>query len=582
MSGPRHLALLGIALLLAGGLAVLHESRRPEAQGPYDLASLKRLPVSGGGRVKPLDTVARNSLMIISGKSTLEVEGERWPAIRWLAEVVARPEAARQRPVFRVAHPGLRQMLELEPRSKGGPRRVSYQQIGEHRRALRRQAQRASRAEQADRSAFERRALTLFRHFRLYQRLERLQKPYAVPPFAKDAAWQPVPEAIRALQQGETEKPHPALAEISGVFQAYRAESPEQFNKRVAGYLGLLESRMPEKLDQVGFEVLFNRVSPFYQAAALYVLVFLLASAALAVRALEWRRAPRVLGCLSLWLLGVTLLVHTFGIGARIWIQGRPPVTNLYSSAVFIGWACVVFALALEWLYRLGVGPLVAALTGFGSLVIAHHLAEGDTMEMMQAVLDSNFWLSTHVVTITLGYSATFLAGFLGLLFILFGVFTPWMHKDLRRRLGRMVYGVVCFAALLSFVGTVLGGIWADQSWGRFWGWDPKENGAALIVLMTVLILHARWGGMVKERGIMVLAVCGNIVTSWSWFGTNMLGVGLHSYGFMDSAMFWLLAFVSSQLAVIAVGLLPMRFWMSAEAEAPRQRTEPAAVPAGK
>lgn len=112
-------------------------------------------------------------------------------------------------------------------------------------------------------------------------------------------------------------------------------------------------------------------------------------------------------------------------------------------------------------------------------------------------------------------------------------------------------------------MGTVLGGIWADQSWGRFWGWDPKENGAALIVLMNLIILHARWGGMIRHRGVAVLAVAGNIVTAWSWFGTNMLGVGLHSYGFTDSAVFWISVFVLSQLAIIAIGLIPMKHWRS-------------------
>lgn len=126
-----------------------------------------------------------------------------------------------------------------------------------------------------------------------------------------------------------------------------------------------------------------------------------------------------------------------------------------------------------------------------------------------------------------------------------------------------MVYGVVCFALLLSFVGTVLGGIWADQSWGRFWGWDPKENGAALVVLLNAIILHARWGGLVRTRGIMVLAVAGNIVTAWSWFGTNMLGVGLHSYGFMDSAAMLLIGFVISQFLFMSLGLLPVRAWRS-------------------
>jgi hypothetical protein len=108
---------------------------------------------------------------------------------------------------------------------------------------------------------------------------------------------------------------------------------------------------------------------------------------------------------------------------------------------------------------------------------------------------------------------------------------------------------------LFSFVGTILGGIWADQSWGRFWGWDPKENGAVLIVLWNALILHARWGGLVKDKGIALLAIFGNIITSWSWFGTNMLGIGLHSYGFMGQAFVVLTIFVLSQIALIFAGL---------------------------
>jgi hypothetical protein len=109
----------------------------------------------------------------------------------------------------------------------------------------------------------------------------------------------------------------------------------------------------------------------------------------------------------------------------------------------------------------------------------------------------------------------------------------------------------------------VLGGIWADQSWGRFWGWDPKENGALLIVLWNAAILHARWGKLIKSRGLMNMAIFGNIVTSFSWFGVNMLGVGLHSYGFMDQAFKWLIAFVLSQLALIGLGLIPEKYWKS-------------------
>ena len=126
-----------------------------------------------------------------------------------------------------------------------------------------------------------------------------------------------------------------------------------------------------------------------------------------------------------------------------------------------------------------------------------------------------------------------------------------------------MVYGIICFATLFSFVGTVLGGIWADQSWGRFWGWDPKENGALMIVLWTAAMLHARWGGIVRERGLMVMCVFGNIVTSFSWFGVNMLGVGLHSYGFMEQAFKWLMIFDGSQILIMGLALIPLKYWRS-------------------
>jgi ABC-type transport system involved in cytochrome c biogenesis permease subunit len=266
--------------------------------------------------------------------------------------------------------------------------------------------------------------------------------------------------------------------------------------------------------------------------------------------------------------------------------------------------------LVLEKIYPIGIGILVASFVGFVTQIIALHLAlSGDTMEMMRAVLDTNLWLATHVVTVTLGYASTFLAGFLAIVYIILGIFTKRLTQPLDAKaaigltavtalaapvvaipvvglavgkgmssqigkveigkvMAKMVYGIVCFATLFSFVGTVLGGIWADQSWGRFWGWDPKENGALLIVLWNATILHARWGGLVRERGLMNLAVVGNIVTSFSWFGVNMLGIGLHSYGFMDAAFKWLMLFIGSQVAIILLGLLPQKLWRSFQTRA--------------
>jgi cytochrome c biogenesis factor len=169
----------------------------------------------------------------------------------------------------------------------------------------------------------------------------------------------------------------------------------------------------------------------------------------------------------------------------------------------------------------------------------------------------------------------------LAIIYILRGVCTRTLLEGTAKSLTRMVYGIVCFATLFSFVGTILGGIWADQSWGRFWGWDPKENGALLIVLWNAAILHARWGGLVKERGLMNMAVFGNIVTSWSWFGVNMLGVGLHAYGFMDAAFRWLMLFIGSQVAIMALGMVPRHYWLSFKSALKDPLASPASPPSG-
>jgi ABC-type transport system involved in cytochrome c biogenesis permease subunit len=331
------------------------------------------------------------------------------------------------------------------------------------------------------------------------------------------------------------------------VMNAYHDQKPAAFNGAAAGYLAELRTNLPDAQSKVEFEVLFNRYEPFIRAIGLYVVVFLLAI-------FSWLGFSRVLTRTAFWVLLLTLTFHTLALAGRVYISGRPPVTNLYSSAIFIAWGCGILAAGFELIYRNGLGSATAAVLGFLSLIVAHNLAgDGDTMKMLQAVLDTNFWLATHVVVITLGYSAMFLAGALAAAYLIRGVFTRGLASgDAVKNHYRMVYGVVCFAMLFSFVGTVLGGIWADQSWGRFWGWDPKENGAALIVLWVAVILHARWGGLIRERGFMVLSIFGNVVTSWSWFGTNMLGVGLHSYGFMDSAVFWMAAFIASQLGLMS------------------------------
>jgi ABC-type transport system involved in cytochrome c biogenesis permease subunit len=336
---------------------------------------------------------------------------------------------------------------------------------------------------------------------------------------------------------------------------AWRAGDVAGFNAAVAELRAFGVAAKPEAVAKGDHEIVFNRVDPFYAGMVIYVAALLLVFA-------SWLWQPELLRRSAFALLLSGAAVHTAGLVSRIVLQGRPPVTNLYSSAVFVGWGAVVLGLILERMYRKGFGTAVAAASGFASLIVAHHLTgDGDTMEMMRAVLDSNFWLATHVTTITIGYAGTFLAGAIAIAWALRKHLAPSLLPSSDKTLVSMAYGVVCFALFFSFIGTVLGGIWADQSWGRFWGWDPKENGALLIVLWNAIILHSRWGGYVRDRGIMTMAIFGNVITSLSWFGVNMLGVGLHSYGFMDKAFWALSAFIGSQLVLMAVALAPRRFW---------------------
>ena len=228
-------------------------------------------------------------------------------------------------------------------------------------------------------------------------------------------------------------------------------------------------------------------------------------------------------------------------------IMGRPPVGNLYDTIIFIDMALVIFALLVEWMTRkrfvLGIAPIGAAFL----IVLARRFEVGegkDHLDPLVAVLRSNYWLTTHVITITLGYASGLVTALLSIVYILLrSMGLDAGDAALRRSVTRAVYGCVCLTLTLSLIGTVLGGIWANDSWGRFWGWDPKENGALMIVLWSLAILHARLGGFIKEWGLHLCGVFTAIVVAFSWWHVNFLNVGLHNYGFAADKKKWVVIF---------------------------------------
>ncbi len=574
-------------VILGGATLYLIFTMVPPRQASTQMQweELGGIPVQDGGRIKPFDSMARTTLMLVSGKQEYTDENDKTqPAVKWVMDVFTQNPSAERSKVFRIENDQVLSLLGLQPRS-ATHFRYAYDEFKDPNKLnlLREKASAARKVPEKERDAFQAKVLETWGHVELYRAIERGVYPRLLPPLVADERdWRSMAEAYEVIPADirkdltKVARYDRDLAMGLAISTSYEGNNPKLFNEFVSTYRKSLEKRYPAETSRTSTELFFNHFEPFYQCSVLYALVFLLSC-------LAWFGWSDALNRSAFWLMVLTLVVHTGALFVRMYLMNRwfVFVTNLYSSSVFIGWGCVAVCLGLEWLFRNGIGNLVGSVLGALTMLVAHHLAAGgDTMEMLRAVLDTNFWLATHVTCVTFGYTATFVAGFLGLVYILRGVLTPSLDKQTGRALSQMIYGVVCFATLLSFTGTVLGGIWADQSWGRFWGWDPKENGALLIVIWNALILHARWGGMVKQRGMAVLAVAGNMVTGWSWFGTNQLGVGLHAYGFNNTLATGLVIFWVSQIATIVVGMVPMQRWASyAAMTATVPPVEPSSLP---
>ena len=304
---------------------------------------------------------------------------------------------------------------------------------------------------------------------------------------------------------------------------------------------------------KVPLEVHFYRAQYLWYSMYLYVFSFLLL-------ALSWL-LPRSRGLDIAVFTSVALptLLLILGITLRCIIRGRPPVSTLYETILFITAVALVVGLIVEYINRERIAIAACSLLGCMGMFLAfrYEAKEGvDTMPSLVAVLDTNFWLATHVTTVTAGYAAGLLAGALAHIYILGQAFGFKSNdRAFYRSVTRMTYGVLCFSLIFSTVGTILGGVWANDSWGRFWGWDPKENGALMICLWTLVVLHAKMGLYIRELGIAICSVILGGIVAFSWWGVNNLGVGLHSYGFTSGIWLWLGLFWAIEVAVVMVGV---------------------------
>ncbi|MEP4076541.1 cytochrome c biogenesis protein [Haloferula sp.] len=359
------------------------------------------------------------------------------------------------------------------------------------------------------------------------------------PEDADDSKWLSPGERVMNMMQMNTREPEQSVEDIAMMETVSRSlsESEAAFRKSLGELKDSVVARAEARgeYEQVPLEADYYRKNWF-----LYALVFFLIGTLLAIG--MWMtgqsRAGNILS-VGVWLTSLAGLIYVIiPIVKRSIIMQRPPVGNLYDTIIFICAAVIIFGALIEWLtkrrFALGALPIAGAVL----ILLARMFEVGDAkdhMDPLVAVLRSNYWLTTHVICIVLGYAAGLVTALLGMIYVLLrGLRLDGGDKDLRRSLTRAVYGMVCLTLFLSLVGTVLGGIWANDSWGRFWGWDPKENGALLIVLANLAILHGRLGGFLREWGIHLAAIFMAAIVTFSWWGVNLLETGLHSYGFSE------------------------------------------------
>ena len=646
-------------------------SRPATIPNVYDFSEL---PLVFEGRVKPFDTLARNSLRVMSDSEdifhVINGKKEKVPPAVWLLDVISGHKRGEEYRMIRIHHPDLIKNLELEYNkefnSKYTPAELYTEMDHKHgdghshksikRQVVREEAQKASETPAKKRSAYQSELLRLNNRLNTFDVLRNsfLSRDFTdqelvlfynnLSQYIGSSFPRPIPTVrgewesliFMNVRRFSGEQAEACWKHMNSLLTDWQNDKYADFNKSLVEYQRTLaetiitarmflkekedtinakEKAIPEtlkglsgkelqekteseytyifnsrkylddqnelwgpSLGKMKFERFFNHFSPFYLSIVLYVMVFITTCFAFLFFTKEiWKIATTG--------LAITFLVHSFAIYCRYYISGYPPVTSLYSSAVFIGWGVAGIGLVLELVFKRFFGIIVSCIAGVVCLFIAHNLSmtEQDTMGMMRAVLDTKFWLTIHVITITLGYTATFLAGGIGI-FWFFGKLAKKVTKSAEKEIMKAIYGVICYGMFLSFVGTVLGGLWADDSWGRFWGWDPKENGALMIVIWNAIILHSKWCGMIRSRGLVGLAIFGNIITAFSWFGVNLLGVGLHSYGFTDSGFMILLAFTAFHVLLIALLYAPFPLWNAfaedkeAETEKPMKGNSPKPV----
>ncbi len=520
--------------------------------------TMETLPVQNGGRLKPFDTYARETLTLLHGRGTFRVDENKpsRPAIHIVSTWMMVPEVWDSKEFIRVDHLGLKKALNLSTDKKF----FSPQELVRNTRFGVILGELNSKRQLKEKlNPFDQAVQKLEMQVGFFQEVRMGALRIAPNKDQQNMSWLSIAE----LDEQQKELFFSVLKNYMATFAGEEAEkgtlseaTKATLQSSIDAFVQSVAQNNPSLYPssaKMKWEVHYNQFAPFLKAAIFYVLAAILMFLALLFHKTWLARGA--------WLsTGIAFLLHTYGFGLRVYLTERPPVSNMFETVIWVAWGVIVFTSILSWVkkknYILLSGTMAAAL----AMIIANNapaILDG-TLQPLEPVLRSNLWLIIHVMTITLSYAAFFLAvgiSNVALFHIIRGAkvqsaeindYVDTCYKSLQ-------VGVVLLAA-----GTILGGVWADYSWGRFWGWDPKETWALIALLGYLALLHGRLAGLVKNFGMLAGSIIAFNLVVMAWYGVNfVLGAGLHTYGFGAGGVEYVAAFVGLQfLYVVYAGLM--------------------------
>jgi cytochrome c-type biogenesis protein CcsB len=508
-------------------------------------ASLLDLPVQDGGRIKPYDTFAREMLSLVWGKESFRGRPASEVVFSWMLI----PDEWEKTEFLLIRHSGLREALNLDSK------RLHYapgELMMNDRVGLLIQELKNKRDAQEKMNPFDQAVQTLENQIAAFHAV-RMGLGLRVWPTEGSNAWKNVTQ-IEGEVRERFHKITDGFVKMVGATNKGGSEQVAQgqleMDKAADHFRELLLEKFPGAFNKtrIQAEVHYNTFHPFRWSWVIYLFALVLFSFAYFGSKPHWMR-------MGWGLTGLGFLFHTWGFILRVYILERAPVSNMFETVVWVAWGALIFAAILYRWSKAKILPVAAAMVAVLSLILCDVSSSvlDDTLTPLEPVLRDNFWLVTHVIIIVSSYAAFFLAFFIGDILLIYFLRGEEKYKEQIRSGAMAIYRCIQIGVVLLAAGTILGGIWADYSWGRFWGWDPKETWAFIALLGYLVILHNRLLGWLRDFGMAASAVVAFSLVIMAWYGVNfVLGAGLHTYGFGAGGVEYVAGFVAAHLLFVA------------------------------